>query len=875
MANSTAQDVYLVQITMVQQTFEVCKSPLGVVIMEQSMWENARLTTLRDKMMEQMPSRLPKDFIFCTKSMHGLTKGQEVNVKCHQIADDNREVYIRHMYAFPKTLIKEAVCESLVLGHVFCPYSTTLKELREIMTREIPNIIRPATTYQFMSCDNIPISLREERQMGMSEVVLGQSVRIQYLNQDAESSSSKRKSETSLEHSRGKALRLSFSSSKDVTRPIKDEPIVPAAEVMDSKQLLISYVRAEAAEHALNLKGKLTDLGFSVYLDVHEIKSGIDWQDALNYAVSNCQVFIPLVTPRYGETQWTNREVKLADVLGKPILPISFLNEWPPKCLAIQFATTQFIFWKSPQRPEKDDCPDIRVWESSFMDSVVSELALRVKAIKFNCVSLSKPALTRMKTLMKTFTGRLPKSVAPVLSTQDSEEPMGSSVVICSHPNEAGFGFKLKGWLESIGHSVWLSSVKDCKSFDTGILSVCLQKALHPNKFVEKDRVPDEHYSSVAVRKYVQQFQENVDKAHLVIAVLSEGFTGSKTCKQQLFYCEHRKQILAVKYRDFSFPCWLSMLIRMQRVMDAQKPTFHKTFLMSVQRLLDPTARNCLEPENHEANINVAVQYLKRSLHIQKCVYIAASSNLKDSRSEPICKAIALQLAKLPDVVVVTGGSKGASEILSHTFHQEVLDHKKKPHVWHVLPERDAEDVSDLYAQCSDGTFTMMSFGKTLFCGGSINERESIVARCFPVCLLIDGGNSSCHEVQEFVWSDHIVVPVNCSSATLVGDLTVTDKLFQVPAGVLEDDWKHLNNKNTSVEDVGQVVARIVQSLLDHHQSEEESATQPNTPDAVSSTVELSEHEVRPHMKQESPPITGPPTPVKLRSLHTMKINPL
>ena len=36
-------------------------------------------------------------------------------------------------------------------------------------------------------------------------------------------------------------------------------------------------------------------------------------------------------------------QVKLADVLGKYILPVSFLPEWPPPCLAIQFATTQFI----------------------------------------------------------------------------------------------------------------------------------------------------------------------------------------------------------------------------------------------------------------------------------------------------------------------------------------------------------------------------------------------------------------------------------------------------------------------------------------------------------------------------------------------------
>ena len=43
--------------------------------------------------------------------------------------------------------------------------------------------------------------------------------------------------------------------------------------------------------------------------DVHEIKCGVDWQDSLNDGIAGCDVFVPLVTPSYGETQWTNREV--------------------------------------------------------------------------------------------------------------------------------------------------------------------------------------------------------------------------------------------------------------------------------------------------------------------------------------------------------------------------------------------------------------------------------------------------------------------------------------------------------------------------------------------------------------------------------------
>ena len=73
--------------------------------------------------------------------------------------------------------------------------------------------------------------------------------------------------------------------------------------------IMLSYARAEGADHALNLKLELRKLNITVYLDVHEIGTGTDWQDSLNNAVSNCVMFVPLVTPMYGNTQWTNREV--------------------------------------------------------------------------------------------------------------------------------------------------------------------------------------------------------------------------------------------------------------------------------------------------------------------------------------------------------------------------------------------------------------------------------------------------------------------------------------------------------------------------------------------------------------------------------------
>lgn len=54
---------------------------------------------------------------------------------------------------------------------------------------------------------------------------------------------------------------LSFRTSKDLQR--KE---IADSSMTDEKQILISYVRAEAAHHAIALKQELSSLGYSVYL---------------------------------------------------------------------------------------------------------------------------------------------------------------------------------------------------------------------------------------------------------------------------------------------------------------------------------------------------------------------------------------------------------------------------------------------------------------------------------------------------------------------------------------------------------------------------------------------------------------------------------
>ncbi|XP_013086938.2 uncharacterized protein LOC106071400 isoform X1 [Biomphalaria glabrata] len=809
---------------------------LGVVIIPVQQWQDLRLPTLRVMLRHQLSQVVPQRFIFYSKARYEIQYAQEKDILCSQICDFNNTILIRNSYDLPKLFVKNHD-DTEIYGHIFSTFCSTLVDVRDTVISSCSQVAASTSKFHFLHPDGSLIPVAMETRFNVHHILRKHEIRIfvsDHVSWDSGDTHTqlKRKSfESVVEQARAKTLRLSFTSSKDIDRKPTDETAVRTPVQQDSKQLLISYVRAEAAEHAVNLKRKLTEIGFSVYLDVHEIKSGIDWQDSLNYAVSNCQVFIPLVTPRYGETQWTNREVKLADVLGKPILPISFLEEWPPRCLAIQFATTQFIRWKTQEQIEKElaggkgaDARDIRLWDHQYIEFVAKEIEHRLKTMKSGQTSMSKPALTRMKTLLKTFAGRLPANATPVITSHDTEEMSGPKIVICVHPDQANFAFELRGWLEEAGHNSWVSAVQGEP------LSLGDADKIRSSQVVDLIALKKETSKNIAVNtglyitpKQVQVFQEAVDKAALVIIILSKAFTQSKLCLQQVFYCEHRKLLLPVLYDEFRFPSWLKMLIRTKRLIDAKKEGFRQALLMQVERGLDPTAKNCLETDSQEANIALAVHYVKKSLQVKECVYVTGTSKILSTRSEDVCKSIGRHLAKLDNLFVVTGGCYGTSELVAKVFNEDKEQQGSDSNVWHILPEMEAQNVKEHYNQGADGTFALKDFGKTLFCGNSLWEREAIAGRCFQICLLIEGGTHSAHEVEEFVWSDHIVVPVCCSNGATVGDVKISDKMYQMPPGVNERDWKCLNDPQTSAEEIGLAVSRVITGLLQHCQNQVDS----------------------------------------------------
>lgn len=73
------------------------------------------------------------------------------------------------------------------------------------------------------------------------------------------------------------------------------------------------------------------------------------------------------------------------DIKNKLIVPINFLKQWPPDVLAIQFATTQFLAWKTKEEIDEDvklgnaRATDITAWDNKHILRIAKQISELVK----------------------------------------------------------------------------------------------------------------------------------------------------------------------------------------------------------------------------------------------------------------------------------------------------------------------------------------------------------------------------------------------------------------------------------------------------------------------------------------------------------------
>ena len=120
----------------------------------------------------------------------------------------------------------------------------------------------------------------------------------------------------------------------------------PTASTRQEKDpvVFVSY-QWDSQRVVMKLRDRLSAEGFGCWMDVGQIGAGDQLYEEIDKGIRACRVFLSCVTKRYTQSRNCRREVTLANLYQKPIIPILMEKiEWPPAgSLAFVFAELLYI----------------------------------------------------------------------------------------------------------------------------------------------------------------------------------------------------------------------------------------------------------------------------------------------------------------------------------------------------------------------------------------------------------------------------------------------------------------------------------------------------------------------------------------------------
>ncbi|CAC5402517.1 unnamed protein product [Mytilus coruscus] len=96
-----------------------------------------------------------------------------------------------------------------------------------------------------------------------------------------------------------------------------------ADSTQEPPQVFISY-QWDIQDEVSLLRDKLEKSGFSCWMDIGQMGGGDQLGVKIDSGVRQCKVFLSCLTPKYIISHHCNRELSLADLLKKPVIPIMF-----------------------------------------------------------------------------------------------------------------------------------------------------------------------------------------------------------------------------------------------------------------------------------------------------------------------------------------------------------------------------------------------------------------------------------------------------------------------------------------------------------------------------------------------------------------------
>lgn len=98
---------------------------------------------------------------------------------------------------------------------------------------------------------------------------------------------------------------------------------------MEALNIFLSYSH-KAKKLAGGLKAGLEEFGFGAFLAHEDVRPPARWRTEIRKALRECDIFIPLLTKAFSESDWTDQETGFALALGKAIIPVKIHHDENP-----------------------------------------------------------------------------------------------------------------------------------------------------------------------------------------------------------------------------------------------------------------------------------------------------------------------------------------------------------------------------------------------------------------------------------------------------------------------------------------------------------------------------------------------------------------
>lgn len=147
------------------------------------------------------------------------------------------------------------------------------------------------------------------------------------------------------------------------------------------RRVFISYRRVESRAAALQLHDLLTERGFDVFLDTHDIRPGDPFQDVLWHRLCDSDVMVMLDTPTYFDSKWTRQEIGRARAKEIHVMRVVWPEHTPSKLTDL--AETIYL---DPSELEGSDGPIVAATVGQIMLAVES---LRSRSIASRYMSIT------------------------------------------------------------------------------------------------------------------------------------------------------------------------------------------------------------------------------------------------------------------------------------------------------------------------------------------------------------------------------------------------------------------------------------------------------------------------------------------------------